>query len=315
VSSRSTADAPSRPDVVVVGGGPSGLACAASLARAGLAVVLFDREGLGGQLVNAEELFGVSEYPPGVSGAEIAGELAEAAIDAGTRVQFSEVSSIRRGPDGDSWIVTYESQSIASSYVVWATGSRETTLSIPNAEQLTGRGISICASCDGPLFAGKDIAVLMANQWSADEVVQLARSARSVRALVTTEADPRLDSRLSRITELPNVVVDRNVAIASLAGDTTLRTITFEVDGAANMIAVDGLFLSLARVPNIDLLAEFCMDDHGPAGRIANDTSYSGLFVVGESRSESLGTVSQCLDGGRAAAATIHDRLQTGGTF
>jgi len=295
------------PGVVIVGGGPAGLTCATTLARAGVRVAVIDREGLGGRLVNADQVYDIPDVASGTSGAEAAGRLAEAVVEAGVRVEFAEVETIARAKSESMWTVAFGSESITAGTVVMASGSRPTPLSVPGADRLEGRGISYCPACDGPLFKGKDVVVLLGDEWGADETVQVARSVRSVRALIHPDADPRLERHLDRLADLPGVSVERDVVLRAVLGDSVVSGISVAVRGEAQTMATEGIFSSLRTTPNAELVADAVRLDK--AGAIMVDepfrTSAAGLFAIGEARGGNAGTAAEAIADGRALALQL----------
>ena len=163
-------------DVVVVGAGPAGLTCAADLATGGHRVVVVDREGMGGRLVNAGTIAtSIGRDLDAASGPEVAGLLAERAMDAGVELEFDEVIGLESIAGG--WSVRTADREFAGRIVVLASGSRHRPLDVEGAAALAGRGVSLCAACDGPLFKGKEVVLVAGDEWAADEAAQLAMSA------------------------------------------------------------------------------------------------------------------------------------------
>jgi thioredoxin reductase (NADPH) len=301
--------APGDRDVAVVGGGPAGLTCATALAAAGLRVTLVDREGLGGRLANADQVFGVDDFAVGWSGAEAAGSLAERAVDAGVQIEFAEVSSLGRAESG-TWNVDLGSGSARADTVVYAAGSSARHLSIPGAEKFEGKGISYCAACDGPLFRGKAVVVVLRDKWGADEAVQLSRAAASVHALVDPDPDPELARFLPRLAGLSNVVVETSAEPTAVIGDVVVSGLTVSVNGRSKTVPAEGIFGSLSTVPNTELLTSIVSIDEARAVLVDSEflTSAPGMYAIGETRSQSKGTAAQAIEDGRAVARLILER-------
>lgn len=296
-------------DVAVVGGGPGGLTCATALAVAGLRVTLVDREGLGGRLVNADQVFGVDDFAVGCSGGQAAGSLAEGAVNAGVQIEFAEVSSLGRAGSGQ-WDVDLGSGSVRADTVVYAAGSSAGRLSIPGAEKFEGKGISYCAACDGPLFRGKAVVVLLRDKWGADEAVQLSRAAASVHALVDPDPDPELARFLPRLADLSNVVVETSGKPTAVIGDAVVSGLTVSVNGRPKTVPAEGIFCSLSTVPNTELLTSVVSFDQSQAVQVDSEflTSAPGMYAIGETRSRAQGTAAQAIEDGRAVARLILER-------
>ena len=144
-------------DVIVVGGGPCGATAALFLARDGHRVGLIDPLGIGGQLINVEHIVDYPGFPTGVAGWDLAAAIGEQALAGGVELVMGTASAIRPVV-GDGWRVQVDIAGHPARAVLLATGTRPTPL--PGAEQLEGRGVSYCASCDGGLFAGRPVAVI-----------------------------------------------------------------------------------------------------------------------------------------------------------
>jgi len=145
-------------EVVVVGGGPAGLTAALFAARQGRSTILLDPLCMGGAILNTERIEDFPGFPDGVAGFDLGPRLQEQAAAAGATVEPAEVTRIER--HSDNWRVATDAREIGADAVIVATGSRPRKLGLPREDELEGKGLSHCASCDGPLFRGKAVAMV-----------------------------------------------------------------------------------------------------------------------------------------------------------
>ena len=144
-------------EIAVAGGGPAGLTAALFAARHGRSTVLLDPLGSGGAILNTERVEDFPGFPEGVPGFELGPRMQGQVIDAGGAFEMSEVTRIE--PRGGDWSVVTDAGEVGASAVIVATGSRPRKLGVPREEAFEGRGLSTCASCDGPLYRGRVVAV------------------------------------------------------------------------------------------------------------------------------------------------------------
>lgn len=243
-------------DVAVVGAGIAGLTAARTAACHGLRTVAFERLGPGGQLINLGGLAHYPGLPAGTTGPDVAAALLTSAMEAGVEISYAEVEALTPGPPVS--LKTADGACTAGAVVV-ATGSEAGHLDVPGAEAWAGRGLSECAGCDGPLFAGRRVAVAGDDEWAAHEALELAGVTAHVTVLVPDRT--RWSAAVGeRIGAQPNIEVRTGAAVAGLAGEAVLRGVTL-ADGAE--IPVAGLFVYLGRTPRSGLL------DGAPAGVFA----------------------------------------------
>jgi thioredoxin reductase (NADPH) len=235
-------------DVVVVGAGIAGLTAARVCAEQGLSVAAHDALAPGGRLISLGE---IRAWPATGSGApngpEFAGALLEDAMTAGVEIAYGEVTGLTPGPSS----VTLDAAEgpVQARAVVVATGLAVADDLVPDAESWAGRGLSECASCDGPLHAGKKVVVLGGDEWSATEALELAGVAAHVTVVAGTTTWSAAAER--EVTSSGVIDVRRGVSVTRLEGAGTLNAVHLD-DGTA--LEASGLFTGAVTSPRRALL-------------------------------------------------------------
>jgi thioredoxin reductase (NADPH) len=272
-------------DVIVIGAGPAGLAAATEAARAGLSALCLDKLAPGGQLINLGDLHDFEEM---WNGPDMAARLTDDAAVAGVELGFSEVTGLS-GPSTsgtDPWTVeSSDGDSRTARAIVIATGLNKGKLGLPNEDDFEGRGISHCAHCDGPLYAGLPVVVVGAEGWAKLETEFLEGLASEVTVI---------DAASSRVV--------------ALEGSNGLQTITVETGGDRTAIAASAAFVYVGQSPAAEFLPESLARD--ATGHIVVDaegcTSAPTVFAVGDVRAGARQSLSEAIaDGQRAAQAVV----------
>jgi thioredoxin reductase (NADPH) len=233
-------------DVAVVGAGIAGLTAARVAAEHGRRVTAIDQLAPGGQLINIGEVTGYPGLPGKTTGPDLAGALLNAAMDAGVDVGYGEVTGLTTGPPAT---LDTTDGPVSARVVVIATGLTPGRLDVPGAEQWLGRGLSECASCDGPLFAGQRVAVLGDDEWAAAEAVELAGFAAQVTVLVP--GAPCWSAAGAARLASAAVTVRAGVTATALSGGEVIEAVSL-ADGTE--LEVAGVFSYLGKTPRVALL-------------------------------------------------------------
>ena len=277
-------------DVIVIGAGPAGLTAATEAARAGLSALCLDKLAPGGQLINLGTL---QDYEEIAEGPDIAARLTDDATVAGVEIGFGEATGFSgSGP----WTVEVDGESHTARAVVVATGLAKGRLGLPNEDEFEGRGISHCAHCDGPLYAGLPVAVAGVAGWAKLEAEALIGVAGDVTVIDASTAASPPDVR--RITG----------RIVALDGKNGLESITVESDGARNTIPTSAVFVYLDQSPAAKFVPDSLARD--ATGHIVVDaegrTSAPTVFAVGDVRTGAHQSLTEAIaDGQRAARAVV----------
>lgn len=274
-------------DVVVIGAGPAGLEAAAVVAEAGLRCVAIDRMGPGGQLMNLGTLHGVEGLEPGAMGPDLLAQLADRAMGAGADIAIDDVSRVV-AEDGEFAAEALDSRYVAAAVII-ATGLTAGTTGVADEARFEGLGLSHCAHCDAPLYAGKPVVVAGSDAWAVEEAIELAENG----AQVTLVADGPLagaDTRVAAFGSLGNGI-SMEGRIVGLVGESALEAIVVEGPGGHQHIPANGLFLQTGRKPATGLLG----DDLRASG------TGHGLFLAGDVRDGATYTLAGAIADGAQA--------------
>ncbi len=278
-------------DLVVVGSGPAGLTAATEAARAGLKCLCLDKLAPGGQLINLGELHDFDEI---FTGTQMASLLTDDAVVAGVEIGFGEV--VKLSGNGPWTVETAEGERHTARAVVIATGLNKGRLGLPNEDEYQGRGISHCAACDGPLYAGLPVVVAGAEGWAAFEAKELTGLAGKVTVVGTPPA------------ETPDGMAFIDGRIVGLEGSDGLQSIVVESGATRNPVPASAVFVYVGQSPAAEFVPESLARD--ATGHIVVDvdgrTSAPALFAVGDVRAGGRQYLADAIaDGQRAAKAVV----------
>lgn len=295
-------------DLVVVGAGVAGLTAALTACRHGLEVVVVERMVAGGQIANAERIENVPGFPQAIAGAELGPLLHEQAAAAGAQFMLDTIDSIEL--DGAYRVLRGAAERLRARAVVIAAGSSPRALGVPGEARLLGRGVSHCASCDAPLFAGRSVCVVGGGDSALDEALVLAEHAAQV---AIYHRGSGLDAQASlvekaRANRKIEMVLD--TAVEEILGDHKVTSVRLrDARGATLRVQdVDGIFIYVGLEPNTQLVRGLI--DLDAAGHIKTDvmmrTSVAGIFAAGDIRTGSVALLAAVAgDGATAAVAAV----------
>ena len=282
-------------DVIVVGAGPAGLTAATGAARAGLKALCLDKLAPGGALINLAELHEVEGH---ADGPQIASQLTDEATEAGVELGFGEV--VKLTGSGPWTVETADGERHTGRAVVIATGLSKGTLGLAEEAQYDGRGLSHCASCDGPLYAGRPVVVAGTEGWAPREAAEL----QVVAGDVTVIGKPA--------PSLPDGVHHLDGRIVALEGADGLQSVVVESGGARKSIPASAVFVYVGQSPAAEFLAETLARD--ATGHIVVDeggrTSAATAFAVGDVRAGARHYLADAIADGQRAGQAIVTALQ-----
>ena len=292
-------------DVIIVGGGPAGLAAGLYAARMNLRTVLVDRGPLGGQLHNTEL---IEDYPgiESILGPELATRMAEHARKFGLDArEFEPVTSIEA--DGEDKVVRLDSGTeLRAPAVIMAAGGLPRKLEVPGETELAGRGVSYCAVCDGAFFKNEVLAVVGGGDAALEEGDFLTRYASRVHIIHRRgefRAQPILQDR-ARANQKIDFILDAQVK--EIAGNGKVSAIRYDLHGREVELAVGGVFIFVGFTPNSDILKIHV--EHDAHGYIITGpemkTSVDGIWAVGDVRAQLTKQIATAVGDGTTAAVS-----------
>ena len=298
-------------EIAGAGGGPAGLTAALFAARHGRSTVLLDSLGVGGSILNTERVEDFPGFPEGVPGFELAPRMQEQVMDAGGAFAMSEARRLE--PRGDDWSLVTDDGDIGAAAVIVATGSRFRKLGVPREEEFEGRGLSTCASCDGPLYRERLVAVCGDGDSALLETLELVGHGVRVVLLHPGEALAGQETYRRRVQDSGQVELRHRTILEEILGDGEVEGIRVRDvrTGASSTLPVAAVFANVGRVPNTSMLeGVVALDEHGHVRTdIWMRTERAGLFAAGDVRADAAGQAISAAGDGATAAVAAHRYL------
>jgi thioredoxin reductase (NADPH) len=302
-------------DLVIVGGGPAGLAAAIYAAREGIESIVVDGSALGGQAGISERIDNYPGFPDGIGGAELAERFVAQAKRYGVEL-LSAVSVSEVVPDGDDLVTRLASgQELTSHAVIVATGSTYRRLDVPGEEDLIGAGVHFCATCDGPFYKGAEEVVVIGGGNSAlEEGLHLSQFAGKVRVLARSDLSASTVLQ-ERVRSDPQFLIHTGVDIVKLEGERGRFTavVAKERDsGEEHRFPAAAAFVFIGLTPNSSFLGDSIERDSGGFLRTSPtmETSMPGVFAAGDVRAGSTKQLGSAVGDGIATLLMVRRYLE-----
>ena len=294
-------------DVIIIGAGPAGLAAGIYGKRAGFDILILDTSSIsGGQILNTYE---IDNYPgfPGASGQEVADAMRQHCDKLGVEFARGRVTSIiDNGATKD--LVTKKNTYTAKSIII-ATGASNKKLGCPGEEELSGMGVSYCATCDGAFFKEKQVAVVGGGDVALEDAIYLSRFCTKVYLIHRRDEFRGAKVLQDQVKSTDNIEIIYDTVVNSINGTQSVESITVQntKTDASSELKVDGIFIAVGTVPNTQILSGLVqMDDKGYV--VADETcktSWPGVFVAGDVRTKPLRQVLTATADGANAITSI----------
>ena len=296
-------------DLIIIGSGPAGLSAAVYGRRAGFSTLVIEKNPMsGGQVLNTYE---VDNYLglPGINGFDMGMKFREHAEK--MQAEFIEADVLGVEDMGDYKLVKTTDGDYEAKAVIIASGASLSHLGVPGEEELSGMGVSYCATCDGAFFRGKTVAVIGGGDVAVEDAIFLARACEKVYLIHRRDSLRAAQSLQDTMLALPNVEVCWNSVVESINGEGRVNSITLvhKNGGTKSELAVQGVFIAVGIKPNSEsFINNIAADEKGYL--IAGEdcaTSMPGVFAAGDIRTKKLRQIVTAVADGANAVEGIQE--------
>lgn len=299
-------------DVAIIGGGPAGLAAGLYSARANLKTVIIEQGLHGGQMQNTLE---IENYPgfKNIGGPELSDHMYNQALEVGAEWKLGEVTKVNL--EGQPKTIEVAGEAIEARSVIIASGAQPRKLEVPGEKELTGRGVSYCATCDGAFYEGLDVIVVGGGDSAVEEGIFLTRYANSVTVIHRRDVLRAQAILQDRAFANPKMKFIYNSEVQEIQGDNKVSGVLIRnnEDNSTQVIPGSGVFIYVGFFPNSEYLKGTSILDEwgyvvtGPDMK----TSIPGVFAAGDVRTTPLRQVVSAASDGAVAAMEAYHYLES----
>ena len=282
-------------DILIIGAGPAGLTAAIYALRANKKVLVLEAYKIGGNILKASM---VDNYPGllHVTGEELADSFYKQALELGVEIKYEKAMSIM-DKNGNYVVQTMDNMYETKSIII-ATGNDRGELKVAGEKELLGKGVSYCATCDGNFFKNKNVLVVGGGDESINDTLYLANLCSKVYYVAYKKID------LKELNK-DNIVILNDTKILSINGINKVESVTIDNNGKKEDMAVDGVFIAIANVPETKyLLKGLDVDSNGNVISTQDvKTNKKKIYVAGDVRNKTLRQVATAVSDGAIAAS------------
>ena len=297
-------------DAIIIGGGPAGLTAGIYLGRARMSTLLIEKALPGGQAILTEIIENYPGFPLGITGPELMQKMEEQAVGFGLKIEYGEVAevNIKEGRENKVKMVKINNQEYKTLAIILASGAEASKLEVPGEEELRGRGVSYCATCDAPFFKNQKIVVVGGGDTAIEEALYLTKFVREVTIIHRRDRLRATKILQERVFANKKINFTWDSVATKILGKEKVEGVLIQnkKTGEEKEIFCQGVFVFVGNVPNSKFLNDIIKLDK--KGYILTDnnmmTSQEGIYACGDVRKKLLRqVVTACGEGATAAFA------------
>ncbi|WP_372519874.1 thioredoxin-disulfide reductase [Candidatus Ruminimicrobiellum ovillum] len=298
-------------DVIIVGGGPSGMSAAIYASRARLKTLLIEKAGCGGQIAITDHLENYPGFEEGINGFELAMKMEKQARTFGCEIVYGEVSFMETD-DAIKKVILSDKKEYFTKTIIIASGANFRKLGVEGEQEFIGKGVSYCATCDGPFFRNKEIAVVGGGDSALQEALYLTKFATKVNLIHRRDQFRAAKILQEKVFAEPKINIIFDSVVEKISGNISVEQVMLKnvKNNISSPLNVNGVFVFVGWLPNTKFL-ENTKIKLNEAGYIVTDdnmnTSIEGIFACGDVRQKILRqVVTAAGDGAIAAISAQH---------
>ena len=267
-------------DLIIIGAGPAGITAGVYAARKRMNVLVITKD-IGGQAAWSGDIENYTGYQF-ISGPELATKFEEHIKKYKIELRQNEGTKTV-GKKGDKIIVKSEEGTYEAKTVIIASGKRSRELSVPGEKEFKNKGLTYCATCDGPLFSGRDVAVIGGGNSALDAALQLINIANRIYIVNNTPSLNGDEIMIEKVQSSDKVTVLNNAKVSEVLGDKMVSGIKIEQGGQQKDLSVTGVFVEIGLIPNSEFVKEVDKNEKGEIKvNSYNETNIAGIFAAGD---------------------------------
>ena len=300
-------------DLIIIGAGPGGLTAGLYAARARLKTLMLEKLSPGGQVLLTDWVENYPGFPKGISGFELVDRMRQQAERFGLVIENQEVCRLELSPNKK--VVVTDKQSLETKALILTSGATPRKLGIEGEERLTGKGVSYCATCDGPFYRDQEVALIGGGDTAVEEALFLTRFVTRVH-LIHRRDELRATKLLrERVMAQEKINIIWDTVATRVLGDTEVKGVELKnvKTGDTSQLSVQGVFVFVGYIPNNELVKGQL--DLDTLGFVVTDndmqTSVPGVFAAGDIRSKILRQVATAVGDGATAVFAVERYLES----
>ncbi len=290
-------------DVIIVGGGPAGLACGIYSGRAGNKTLIIEKLGTGGQMMLTDVIDNYPGFEDGITGFDLQDKMVKQCKKFNVLFESDEVKNI--SVKENLFTLLCENSSYQALSVVIASGAKHKELGIPGEREFASKGLSYCGTCDGPFFRNRDVVIVGGGDSALTEALFIAKFANSIKIVHRKNRFRAVESLVEMAKQNPKITFVFDSAVEEVKGDNFVKSVIVKnlLTNETKEVMTDGVFIFVGLKPNSEFLPKEVLDDSGYVNtNYKMESSIKGLYSAGDVRSNAFRQVICATSDGATAA-------------